>query len=261
MKLENGVSVPDLYTEASIEFIRFDIDDPGKTFATASDALRRRLQGSQTYISVNFDGNPLREPHWAVLKHPSYPQHFQIFYALSYHEDTGDATFGFYSHHGDSEFIILDVVNTGGSFWAIWTATLSAHWDGEASSAATYSYDALEYTRGYRQRPRIWVARGKHANYRSKSTCNSGGWGNTDTCDGAYEGWDTEVRASDNLGNYYDTPGVFDETRQLLNCVGSRLGRPAIECFWTYGHFTGGHGAFWESYSTPYHNMFYAFKF
>lgn len=46
--LENGVSLPDLYTGTSIEFIRFDIDDPGKTFATASDALRRRLQGSQT---------------------------------------------------------------------------------------------------------------------------------------------------------------------------------------------------------------------
>jgi len=33
----------------------------------------------------------------------------RILYAISYYEDPGDPTFSTYGHHGDSEFIILEV--------------------------------------------------------------------------------------------------------------------------------------------------------
>jgi hypothetical protein len=42
--LERGLTVPQLYTGTTAEFMRFDIENPGTAFASGIDALRRRLE-------------------------------------------------------------------------------------------------------------------------------------------------------------------------------------------------------------------------
>lgn len=148
-------------------------------------------------ISVD-DGASSREPYWSVSRHPTKPGVLQIFYALSYHDDGGTRYGGFGSHKGDSEWIVFEVSNPIGSRWRLDYATLSAHWGTFNDHTAKYAAEDLEYTIVYRARPRIWVSRSKHANYRSHSVCNS-----LEYCDGAYFGEDTETRPERNLGNYY----------------------------------------------------------
>lgn len=42
--LESGISIPGLYAGTDIEYTRFDIQNPGRLFAAAAEALRRRLE-------------------------------------------------------------------------------------------------------------------------------------------------------------------------------------------------------------------------
>lgn len=43
--LEQSLTVPQFYEGTTIEYTRFDTENPGKAFATGVEALRRRLQG------------------------------------------------------------------------------------------------------------------------------------------------------------------------------------------------------------------------
>ena len=186
----------------------------------------------------NNDEAPERETYWAVKRKPNTST-VQVFYALGYYWDAGES-FGFGSHPGDSEFIMLEITNYGWpsvpSLWTLDAATLSAHWGVtgyfEQDHTGTYGYSALEYPSTYRGRPRIWVSKNKHANYRSKDQCNfSGG---VDYCDQLRDGTtyeDAEVFESANVGS---------KNNKLLNCVGSRhpgLYRAGygVECLWATG--------------------------
>lgn len=42
--LENSIAIPNLYVGTVIEYVRFDIENPGRVFAAAAEALRRRLE-------------------------------------------------------------------------------------------------------------------------------------------------------------------------------------------------------------------------
>ncbi len=201
------------------------------------------------------DCDTTREPHWSANRHQTQTRWIRIFYAISYRRDCG--YFGGWSHQGDSEFIILEVSSmSSDSLWVLEYATLSAHWQSSGDETSTYRFDALQYPETYRGRPRIWVAKGKHANYRSKSVCDAGAY-YADTCDGGSDTGETvEMMELWNLGNSWYPAGSTRRT----DCVGSRLGGPGMECFWTANSFRGwltpsGDG------STPYGQSLWFFYF
>lgn len=176
------------------------------------------------------DCDTRREPYWAA-RHIVSPIDnvpvIRIFYALSYYFDCGSPS-SFCptqceSHPGDSEFIIAEVVSYGDR-WILKRATLSAHFNSDAGTPMdTYAGEDLEYG-GARQQTNavIWVALGKHANYRSKAVCDAGMF-YYDTCDSPGVRPYLEVLPDANLGRDQD---------QIIDEVGSRIFRPGVERYW-----------------------------
>ena len=221
---------------------------------------------SPTLNVSDGDRAPGRNPYWAVSRHPDRPYNIQIFYALSYYEDAGSDfspfTGSYYSsHHGDSEFIILEVQNSYGSTWGVVGATLSAHWHSPYDATATYFYDDLEYP-GSVPYPRIWASLDKHANYRSKEVCGYGPGGPFyaawDTCGGSYTGTRVLVESDRNLGNFYHLP-LLDRspgTKRIDCTTALQFGHYGSECYWSADHFGGWSGYHGDETATGYKQMF-----
>lgn len=188
------------------------------------------------------------EPYWAAKYFDNVPllrtgDFVRIAYMPSYYEDCGDL----FGHLGDSEFIQLTVgYNEDSQHWELFNGFLSAHTcvdNAECSvemfGAAQEFPDASEFQfPGSRSLtyPRVYISINKHANYKSESACDNGGfaWGILETCNyqdrGRFMVWE-----SHNIGN---------ARYQLVNCVASqRVGAdPDVEeCFWTGGNFGGWH--------------------
>ena len=188
------------------------------------------------------DCNLGREPYWGVRYGPgsSGAPSFIIFSALSYYYDCGsprpDCFYSRGPHRGDSEFIVLQVsqVQGGVSKWVLDYATLSAHWGTEADYTATYAGQDLDYgSYDWRVRPLVWVAEGKHANYRSRSVCDSGA-GYYDNCDRNVDhGATLDILPWANLGQ-----SAFPFIGANAP-VPSRAGAPGGEYFWTNNRFLG----------------------
>lgn len=87
-------------------------------------------------------------------------------------------------HWGDSEFVELYIVyNAFTHHWELYRAYLSKHYGTGSRSLSRYiNAIYLQYPGKYLGYPRVWVARSKHANYKSQSDCNSGGFLNVDDC-------------------------------------------------------------------------------
>jgi hypothetical protein len=192
-----------------------------------------------------------REPYWVVEKGPaSITNSVRIFYALSYYYDCGYMGVG--SHLGDSEFIWLDIVKQNGG-WKLYGAMLSAHWHSEADESSYYTTGSFEYPWGWGTRPIVWVAKDKHANYRSQSVCNAGAY-TADTCENGWPNADVEVLEWANLGN---------RRYRLLDGLLSRTGYDAArgvplggtEYYWTRQPFYGWFGP-GSSAGAPYSDMF-----
>jgi hypothetical protein len=188
-------------------------------------------------------------------------------YAIDFYQD---------AHEGDSEFIILEVINSTGSTWGIIGATLSAHFDAEMDvcywlngarycGTDSYYWDDLDYPQG--PFPRIWSALGKHANYRNRAACEAGA-DLQDSCGGDFVGVQIPAPASRNLGNYYNVPALSrNVATQLANCTlwGGLTYvygyfRTGQECFWRDDRFSG-----WDPLRqddvTPYRRIFEIFGF
>lgn len=196
-----------------------------------------------------------REPAWTAAPIPS-SQMVAIFYALSYHLDLGcplsGCPSGWTAHYGDSEWIVVVVEpsSVGSSRWRVVEASLSAHWNqglpGVIDHSQTVHRNNLFWADEYGGRPLIWVSKWKHANYRSKSSCNGKV---NDTCSGnLIEPHPLEVDAGRRLGLSWGT--------QLNNCFTSIQGFPGVECYWHEPAFFGGWydswlmpraGGYWES--------------
>ena len=117
------------------------------------------------------DTGKARTPHFAVRQIGH--RRIRVFYALSYHDDTGRESSGKGAHKGDVEFIILDLGNSHHDTWVLDGAFLSAHWNAYASdNSHWYGHDRFEYAGNNRGRPQIWVVPGKHGNYPDLKTCN-----------------------------------------------------------------------------------------
>lgn len=161
-----------------------------------------------------------RESFWAVTPIESGRtsngiNKVSVFYFMGYHDDA--------QHRGDTEFVILDLSADGG--WHVSRVFTSAHWrsggdSSEDSGGANFTY----YDDG---RPFIYVAEGKHANYRTDWECDGGsvlGW---DTCDEPFTDEDVEVLSDRNLG---------DVQHPLINCVSiSSSFYLGTECFFEPG--------------------------
>jgi hypothetical protein len=192
-------------------------------------------------IMNSGDDAPSREPHWSV-RLGTGANEIEVFYLFAYHRDAGSTLpGGLTSHDGDSEFVILVLRNPlpSSSRWVLETAELSAHWATMMDGTALYDWDWLEPHDVWGGRPRVWVAKNKHANYRSKSVCNSGAW-YTDTCNGNQDLGALSVPTHRNIGNKWSGGGAV----QLINQVYSGYGHlNGVEYFWAGDRFKGWHTA------------------
>jgi hypothetical protein len=186
-----------------------------------------------------FDAAPDREPYWAVRKGAGANE-IMIFYLFSYHRDAGvympgsPLVHGSTSHDGDSEFVVITVRNPIPTYhrWVLEHATLSAHWNEWTNATALYNWDWLEPHDVWGGRPRIWVARNKHANYRKKSVCDQGAFF-YDTCHGNQDLGPLDILPSRNIGNHWE---------RLIDQVYSQdPSMSGVEHFWTGIHFKGWH--------------------
>jgi hypothetical protein len=99
------------------------------------------------------------------------------------------------AHAGDSEMIAVELAPSGAAgSWRTTGVFLSAHCYGRSAGRCRwYRGPGLEAFRWAADvpfgAPRVWVARGKHAHYPTRASCDRGHW-SYDTCDGN----DTAVR-------------------------------------------------------------------
>jgi hypothetical protein len=197
-------------------------------------------------FSVN-DGGVSREPYWSARR--GADGEIQVFYMIAYHRDYG-SYFGATGHYGDSEFVILRLVQLHrDGLWAVRTATLSAHWGTSGNSTETHHYSNLEYYSTPRGRPLVWVAENKHANYNNIYSCDAGSYW-TDTCDNNYLSGFVPMGVIEdaNVGNAeIDSYGWSTGRVQLRNCVQSRVYSNGFwECFWSHSTFAGWRVMNWE---------------
>jgi hypothetical protein len=146
-------------------------------------------------------------------------------------------------HTGDSELIMLDIsFDWNTRHWVADSVFLSAHCafgpvgygvgGGKVNGCNWFDWNQFEFVDIARGAPVIWVAEGKHANYRSQSLCNSGAVAQQDTCDAntAFHRYPTG-NGQQNIGS---------RASPLRDCAapltGSAYGSPQvnpIECMWT----------------------------
>ncbi len=198
----------------------------------------------------------LGEPHWAVT--PFHGGTFvNIAYLPAYYADCGDGAAEIFDalglmvneHWGDSEFIRITVRFVPGSgHWIFRQAFLSAHFGasltltnlafpitsipliitGGDRSEWVYA-DELEFPAGPRTFPVIWVARHKHANYKSHQQCETAGLGNLDACPGGPHNRNRfPVREQRNVGSP-GYPLVVGKTSEHMIYTGP--GDAPTECF------------------------------
>jgi hypothetical protein len=160
-----------------------------------------------------------------------------LFYAVSYIYDCGP-----WGHRGDTEWIILEVgPSTDASYapWSLKYGTLSAHWKAANDNTAGYASQNLEDAEGSPGfgAPRIWVSKGKHANYRTQTVCNTSGfWWNWDSCDNPVGLYATlNFGAEQNLGAFTAQfiGGINSPVYDAINYSGR------YEYYWVPGDFCG----------------------
>lgn len=195
-------------------------------------------------LATNPSDITTREPAWTFAANPSSKTVF-IFYAISYHFDLGCAAsivvcaavggMGGTSHYGDSEWIILHLepYSPTSSHWRVVSASLSAHWNTWGDQSKTVYRNDLFWADNYAGRPLIWASKWKHANYKSKGSCDGRPH---DTCSGnVREPFPLEVLPNRSLGLSWG--------RTLLDCRMSEM--PELwgeECYWTANKFRGWNG-------------------
>jgi hypothetical protein len=141
-----------------------------------------------TLYMASLDGCDGGEPYWAAKYFPNaepgnWDELVRIAYMPAYYSDCG-----FHGHGGDSEFIMLGVkFNRLSRHWELVEAFLSSHegtfvdaieWHSDWHTGNDLHYPATSPRAGF---PEVWIAKAKHANYRTKGLCDDGGL-TFDTC-------------------------------------------------------------------------------
>jgi hypothetical protein len=194
------------------------------------------------YPADNIGG----EPRWAAQ--PIDSGRVRIAYLPAYYFDYGGqsaacnvpfAHAACEPHNGDSELFVLDVYyNAAKQHWILDRALLSVHTylTVFARSAPQRYPPQLTYPNKDGGYPRVWIARGKHANYPSQAICDMGGMLAVDTCEGNNTATRLLALATRNLGSRH---------AQFADCVSSAnpsymyYGSGRNECFWTSSAFRG----------------------
>jgi hypothetical protein len=142
-------------------------------------------------------------------------------------------------HHGDSEFIVVDVTRAADRTLIISGIFLSAHCFGKYDNACHWYRGAELASFAFRgSHPVIWVAEGRNANYRSAGECDRG-LHSIDTCDRNDVAVMFPIASERNIGSRAQP---FAEG----GCIaGSALRNPLVdaqttECFWQPGDTFGG---------------------
>ncbi len=203
-------------------------------------------------MSFGLGDDVSREPHWAAMWSGS--DSIAIMYMPAYYQDHGSpsifcAGFGCDPHNGDPEYILLVIHHDQDTrHWSVKRAYLSAHdWHVPmvtAPSDSTPSSIGLGQNGvgfGYPDRvggyPKIHVSDSKHANYPTKSYCDS---------HGARAPYTGIITSSDQCSNPRAesrievgfTKNVGSDSNRLIDCVtSSNPFHPAYsaqqtECFW-----------------------------
>ncbi len=120
------------------------------------------------------DGCPGGEPYWAAKYFPNgfagWGDFVRIAYMPAYYRDCGKLP-----HAGDSEFLMVGVhFNPTTRHWEVRDAYMSAH-AGTPNDASDYIRDRtlLDYPVRSLAYLRVWIARNKHGNYRTRNDCNN----------------------------------------------------------------------------------------
>lgn len=189
-----------------------------------------------------------RESFYYTVNRSNDGARIRIFYALAYFYDPGYSLFSSDDHLGDSEFLIVQVGPYAGSNssirWQVQYVTYSAHFGGAVDETQTYHWTDVHWYNGQTGlTPRIWVAVGKHANYRTDWECDQAAASLDDCNDGGYSA-PVGVVGSMNLGNEYLMEGWSPTLpTQLINCTTSVIGYWSSTqqyCFWNDSDlFTG----------------------
>ncbi|MGQ0560865.1 MAG: hypothetical protein ACT443_03210 [Gemmatimonadota bacterium] len=142
-------------------------------------------------------------------------------------------------HAGDSEFIVVELTDTGGQDWTVSGVFLSAHCFGRSGeSCRWYRGHELGSFEFAGAQPVVWVSEGRNANYASKRECD-GGHHSLDTCDHQDHRYAFPIDPLRNLGSKAFPAGQ-------RGCVsGSELEDTSVdsnvvECFWRPDRRFGG---------------------
>jgi hypothetical protein len=149
------------------------------------------------------------------------------------------------AHDGDSEIVVVETsYDRADARWMTDAIFLSAHCFGRSDGRCRwYASGALRHFSWahdiYRGAPRIWVAKGKHANYPSSRECDTGHW-YYDSCDGNSVVYRFPVLSNaQNVGSRRrplssrddaSTTGCIAAEHLLLRSSGTAFG--TRECFW-----------------------------
>jgi hypothetical protein len=147
-------------------------------------------------------------------------------------------------HAADSELIAIDLSRDPNGHWTPRGVFMSAHC---FDDAACRWWDASDVD-WQGNAPVIWVAEGKNANYRSRSSCDSGHW-HFDTCDRNDRSQRFPIESNaQNIGtaarpfpHHASDPPCIDTTEAgLLRSAHERAGGlVGTECIWTDEVFRG----------------------
>jgi hypothetical protein len=203
-----------------------------------------------------YDCNIGMEPRYSVKYFPQQ-QRARVGYWLSYYKDCGNqgapCTIGgawsanvCYGHQGDTEFIIIDLsFDAVAQHWRVEKTFLSAHFAEEPQFFGTvpgdYStfstYVGLEYPAKQRGYFRVWVAHGKHGNYKTQSACNSGAIMSADDCT-RHLAQLVEQRATPFNNRNVGSPAGHLEDCTRATGVEAPF-RTRTECYWSTQRSTG----------------------
>ena len=202
---------------SSLSDLPYDTDRDG-LFDSCEYQLAQRFRPR---LTINDDdlSSLARNRHtlWAAAPSNRWTPHtVTIFYALGYYEDLGDGvgTNNYTAHQGDSEYIVVNLINSGAHGWRVLSTCGSNH------GSLVCQGDNI-----------WWVAERKHANYVSQQSCNGGGLLGSDNCANNDAQSVVSVRSGANLGSAH---------RPLVNCVSAPAQwRTGTECLWGMLPFCG----------------------
>ncbi len=239
-----------------------DLDRDGMD-ERCEEKLAEMFRPVMSLAPPNQDCDMGMEPYWAAKYFPDHSNTVRVFYAMAYYQDCGTngslgntlfkmygnlvslaglgpnpyeiivgSTDGTEGHTGDSEWITVDInYNALKKHWYATSLVTSAHWGGNADGTVRTPASGIEWGQNQGGYPNVWVMRGKHANYPSRSKCNAS------RAPGVHDDCDPNIPKVSRVYFHYirNLGSLHQNLINYRSCVQS-LNRPTLntgtECFW-----------------------------